>query len=346
MISKRFRGLVFAGLSAAAVLSATQASALDTVRYGLIRAASQAPFYIGIERGYFRDVGIDLQLTFFDAAVPSTLAVVSGDVDVSGIGITSAFFNLAAQGGITIFMGHGREAPGFNNNGIFASNAAYEAGLKSPDKLAGKSIALTTLGSTNHYAMALLAKKYGFNLKDNKLIQAQSIGNLAAMLKGNQAEAGVAPSTGVMPLVEAGDIKLLAWAGNEAGWQLTALATSPRMIQTKRELLERFVKGYERGVAEYRKHLLPRDAKGNVILNPENEELLNIISKYTKVPPATLVKTLPYIDTRLDVQSVYEQQEWNLQEGFVKKPADPSTFIDLSFSKGHEKIPASFSGPR
>ena len=174
------------------------------MKIGVLRIASQAPFYMGVEKGYFAEAGVDVELVFFDAAVPATLAIVSRDVDLAVIGFTPAFFNLAVFGGVVVIAGHSRELPGFPNTGVFASNKAWDAGVRTMADMRGRVIGLTTIGSTNHYAVARIAEKYGFDINDNHLVPAQGLGNLAAMLMGNQVDVASGAGTAFMGLIDAG----------------------------------------------------------------------------------------------------------------------------------------------
>jgi hypothetical protein len=70
------------------------------------------------------------------------------------------------------------------------------------------------------------------------------------------------------------------------------------------------------------------------------DELLDLISRYTSVPPNAIAQSLAYIDSRLDVGSIYEMVEWYRGQRMIEKDTDPKTFIDLSFVEGHENIPA------
>ena len=115
--------LAVALLAAAAAALSAQAAEPTPIKIGVLRIASQAPFFMGVERGYFAEAGIDAELVFFDAAVPATLAIASGDVDIAVIGFTPAFFNLAYFGGVVVIAGHSRELPGFPNTGVFAFTA-------------------------------------------------------------------------------------------------------------------------------------------------------------------------------------------------------------------------------
>lgn len=338
------RKTLLAALSGMALMSgAGQAFALDEIRYGLLRLASQAPFFVGIERGYFAEEGIELELTYFDAAVPVAIAIASNDIDIGGVGLTSAFFNLAAEGNMKLFMGHGREVPGMHNTGVFVSNAAWDGGLDTWEEVQGRSIALTALGATNHVGMAMIAEKYGLDLSQSHLIPAQSLGNMGAMLQGNQVDVAAGAATGIMPLVESGEAKLLGWVGDEVTFQLSAFAGNAEWIDENRDLVERFTRAVQRGMDDYQMYLMDRTEDGGFTHPEEAQAMLEIISQYTEVAPESLARTIAFVGPKLDVQSVINQQEWHHSMGYIDQVADPALFIDLSFGE-HENIPEGFVG--
>ena len=325
---------------------APAAAQLTPMKLGVLRIASQAPFYMGVEKGYFADAGVDAELVFFDAAVPATLAIASRDVDLAVIGFTPAFFNLAFYGGVVVIAGHSRELPGFPNTGVFASNKAWDAGVRTMADMRGRVIGLTTIGSTNHYAVARIGEKYGFDINDNHLVPAQGLGNLAAMLMGNQIDVASGAGTAFMGLVDQGKAHIIGWAGDELSWQSTGLASSPRVIAEKRVALQAVIDAYERGAAEYSAVLLDKNPDGTYKDPAKAEELLALISRWTSVPPKAIAQSLAYIDTRLDIGSIYEMVEWYRGQRMIEKDTDPSKFIDLTFVEGHENLPAAMSAGR
>ncbi|MFD1911102.1 ABC transporter substrate-binding protein [Halodurantibacterium flavum] len=334
------------GLAAviAAMVLPHVASADDKVRLGVLRLGSQAPFFVGLEEGRFAEAGIDAELVFFDAAVPATIAIASGDVDVAVIGFTQAFFNLAAENQIVAVSGHSREIAGFQNTGFFVSRAAYDRGLDSIDKMQGASIGLTTIGSTNHYAVERIAEKHGIDLAQSRLVPAQGLGNLAAMVQGGQVDIAAGAATGFMPLVESGAAHVLAWAGDEVPFQLAGLGVSPRMIAERRDVLERVIDVYEDGAREYQEVLLDQAEDGS-FRNPERaQEMIAIVARYTGMPEDAVSSALSYIDPRIDVQSVIDIVEWNKAQGMIDQSVAPARFLDLSFVEGHDNVPAGFAG--
>src|SRR5262245_22301946 len=176
-----------AALAAIVILgSALAASAQEKVSIAALRFVSSAPIFIAMEKGYFKDQGLDVEFKFFDAAQPIAVAVAAGDADLGITGLTGGFFNLAGKGAVKIIAAQSREEPGYDFVGYVASKKAFDAGFTDPGKFPGKSIAITQTGSTFHYMLGMLAEKRGFKLTDVTLKPLQSIANVTAALKGEQ----------------------------------------------------------------------------------------------------------------------------------------------------------------
>ena len=109
---------------------------------------------------------------------------------------------------------------------------------------------------------------------------------------------------------------------------------------TRRGALSLSIAGYQRGAAAYNDAFGKRD-NGKLVPGPGYDELLGILATAVKQTPAQVAAGLPYIDPqgRLDVGDIYKQvQLWQAQ-GQVARDADPKTFVDLTFVKGHFNVP-------
>src|SRR3990170_8063239 len=71
---------------------------LTKVKVALLPTISFAPFFIGIEEGYFEEQGIEVELEKFSQSTNWVPALAQGDIDVGAGGITSSFFNSIARG--------------------------------------------------------------------------------------------------------------------------------------------------------------------------------------------------------------------------------------------------------
>ena len=311
---------------------ATPATAADKIKLGVIKTTSSGPIYIAIEKGYFAAAGIEAELVFFDAAQPVAVATVSGDVDVGSTGLTAGFYAFAAQGAVRIIGGQGREAPGFHNLGYMVSNNAYQSGLKSLKDVAGHSIAVSQTGAPGHYVIGALAEKYGVDLAGIKVLSLQSIPNIFSALIGGQADGGVTIVTvPVMPSIDRGDLRVLAWVGDELDFQDRAIFVLAKTDTERSELLGRFLGAYRKGIDDYRAAFIgpgevPKDG-------PTAPEVLGIIGKYVGQPPEAIKLGIAYVDPlmRVNTRDIMHQIAWYKSQGMLKGEVSEEQLFDKRF---------------
>jgi NitT/TauT family transport system substrate-binding protein len=317
-----------------AAVTVARADDLLKARIGVLRLSSSAPVFIAQDKGYFREAGVDIELKFFDAAQPIAVATTSGDIDVGVTAFTAGLYNLAGKGTLKVIGGMSREKAGYPLIGYFASNKAYEAGLKTPKDLAGKRIAVTQVGSSFHYSLGLLADKYGFKLSEMKIVPLQSLSNAAAALKGETVDAALLPVSSARKLMDDGGAKLLGWVGDETPWQLGAVFASPKTLANK-ALVNKLLAALERADREYHDVILASVKGGNAAIDEKTRPLLEIIAKYTNLPVEQVVGNCAYIDPdgKLDVRNVDNQIKWLQAQGFADKGYDAESIIAKDYVK-------------
>jgi NitT/TauT family transport system substrate-binding protein len=316
-----------------------QAQAAEKVRVGLLKFSTNGPTFIALDKGYFAAEGIDASLVYFDAAQPIAVAAVSGDIDVGVTGVAAGFYNLAGKGALAIIAAQSREEPGYPNNGILVSNHAWEAGLRSYKDLSGHSVAVTTVGSPTHYAIALIAEKVGVPLASIRIVPVQTNSNQISAVAGGQVDAGVIPVTLALPMLERKDAHLLGWAGDVAPWQLGAIFVKKSTIAAHRAPLEGYIRAYRRAAREFYDAFLTKGPDGKRREGPEAPALLAILAKYIGQKPEQIEQGVAFVDPdgRLLVDDIYRQVAWYQAHDMVDKSVDPATILDLSFVPGQDR---------
>lgn len=323
---------ILTAVAAAAVLTGTVAAqASDKVTVAALKFVSTGPIFIAQERGYFKDEGLDVELKFFQAAQPVSVAIASGDADFGVTAFTAGFFNLASKGALKVIGAQLHEVKGFDGSAILASNKAYDAGLTSVDKLPGHSFAMSTVGSSFHYMIGRVAEGAGFSMDDMQLKPLQSVGNMIGALKSGQVDSMIIVPHVAKPLANAGAAKIIGWVADYAPYQVGGLFTSTANVENKREMVGKFVKAYQRGIADYRAAFVDGDK--------DRDAIVELLHKYVYADqPAEqafgkIRNGAMYIeaDGRLDVADVYKQIGWYQNLGLVDKAADPAKIVDNSF---------------
>lgn len=341
----RIGGLGRAAIRAAVALTmcalaAPAGLAQEKLNVGALRFVSNGGLFVGVEKGYFKQEGLDIDLRFFDAAQPIAVAVVSGDIDLGATAFTAGLYNLAGKGGIKVIAAQAREKKGYQGNAILVSNAAWDKGFRRLEDFPGHSLGITQVGSSFHYQIGQIARVKGFDLKSVTLKPLQSLGNMAAALKGSQVDAIIIAPHIARALVAAGDGKLIGWYSDLDEYQFGALFASPKAIEARRGAIETFVRAYRKGAAEFYEAFLQRDAAGKPVIDPAKANAAaQAIAKYVypAEPPEQAARKVQaatyYVDpqARLDTKDIHNQVAWLKEQGLVDRAVDPKAFIDLSF---------------
>ena len=80
-LNRRKALALMGGTVAAAGLSTPALSQGRKITVGALRFTSHSASFIALQRDYFKEVGLDVELKFFQAATPMAVAIASGDVD-------------------------------------------------------------------------------------------------------------------------------------------------------------------------------------------------------------------------------------------------------------------------
>lgn len=310
-----------------------QSFAEDRIKIGILKTSGFGPIYLAKERGYFAAEGLNAELVTFTAAQPVAVATVSGDIDFGVMGLTAAFYNLAGQGALRLIAGYIREVPKFQTNGYIVSNAAFAGGLTSFKNLTGRSVAVPFLGSPPHYSVALLAEKYGFDLKSLRILPLQSNQNMVTAVVGGQADATIVGTSFVLPALQRNDAKLLGWVGDETPYQLGAVIAATKTTNDRAQTVERFLRAYRKGTKDY--HDAFTGPGGIRQDNASTPDVLTIIAKYVEQPSDVVKQGISFIDSeaRLDVKDVMRQIAWYTSQNMVNRQVNGDEIIDKRYVK-------------
>ena len=316
----------------AAIACAFAPASAEPIKIGVVKTGVTGVVFIAIDKGYFADEGVPAEMVFFKSAQPIAVAVASGAIDFGMTAPSGGFYNLAGQGALRIIAAAVHEAPGFNGAAYLVSGRAWAEGLRSLRDFAGHSFAVSQVGSPPHYALGLLAEKYGFDLRGMRIVPLQSIANIASAVAGGQADATiVTQSPALLPAVERGDIKRLGWVGNETPWQFNLVFTATRTADERADTVKRFLRAYRRGMRAY--HDAFTGADGKPAEGPAAAEFLAIMGKYLgqSVEEARLGVGYFDPDARLDVKDVLHQIAWYKAQGMLRLEGNGEETIDKRY---------------
>jgi NitT/TauT family transport system substrate-binding protein len=322
-----------AALCVLALALAAPARAEEKVKIGVLKLTSSAPIFVGVEKGFFKEFGVEPELVFFQAAAPIATALAAGQIDVGATGITAALFNIALGGQkLWIVADKGREWPGYPLIAIVVQKELWDGGgLRSVAALRGKRIGITQLGSTFHYQLGNILEKEGMTLADVRVVPLQAMSAALEALRGKQVDAIMLPQPFPATAEAQGIGRILAWAGDLHPWQCCAVFYSGKFAADRGRALA-FMKGYVKSSRYYHDAVLVRK-DGRIQPGVHYDEVVAVTGKYTEAKPEIIRVGLPYQDRdgRPLVDDIGKQMTWWVTHGFMKSVIPLKDIVDTSF---------------
>jgi NitT/TauT family transport system substrate-binding protein len=189
------------------------------------------------------------------------------------------------------------------------------------------------MGTGLQYSLGKVAAKAGFDMSTLKLMPLQSNPNIASALSGGRADAAVFDSTNALPLIEKGEVNLLGWVGDMAGYTPTYLLFASRdLLDHHGDTAKRFLTAYRKAARDYyRAFTNAQDRRED---GPTAPAVLDIIAKWLDQPAERVKLGLPYVDpdARIDMAAVQDQLDWYHSIGAIKEKALAATVVDRRYA--------------
>ncbi|MGJ8546496.1 MAG: ABC transporter substrate-binding protein [Sulfitobacter sp.] len=316
----------FGGLAAPALAQGKK------ITVGALRFTSHAGSFIGFERDYFKDAGLDVELKFFQAAQPMAVAIASGDVDYAMTSISGGLVSLAQKGAVKVIGGGLQEEPGIDGQKFLASDAAFQAGVTSPKMLDGKSYGMTTAGSSFHYMGAKMAAAEGISLTFKPL---QKVGAIIGALKTGQIDGWSIVPHIAKPLAGSGAVHIIGDVSDYLpDYQVTTLFTSAKNAADEKQMTADYIAAYAKAAGDYNAAMIAQDGGEDGV-----NAMVDLIHKYVyedqpreKAAKSIINGTMRLNEgAALNIASVRDQLEWFQSEGLVDADITLETLVDGSY---------------
>ena len=316
---------------AAGGLSAPALAMKKKIKVGALRFTSHSGSFVAFERGYFADAGLDVEFKFFQAAQPMAVAIASGDIDYAVTAMSGGLISLADKGAIRVIGGALSEEAGIDGQKYLVSDAAFQAGVKTPKDLAGKRFAVTQAGSSFHYMGSKMAKAEGIEMSFTPL---QKVGAIIGAMKSGQVDGWSIVPHIAKPLAGSGKVHII---GNVAdyipNYQVTTVFTSAKNAASERGQTESFLAGFSRGVDDYTSAMIDKTA--------DQVAMVDLIHKYvyTSRPRDKAARSIINGSMRLNKEaalnlgSLKDQLSWFQSEKLVKSDIKIDQIVDQSYVK-------------
>jgi NitT/TauT family transport system substrate-binding protein len=314
-------------------------SAQERVTIGTMRQIANGALFLAHAQGYFKAEGLDVEMVAYASESDVAEAVAANATDLGLGALTPTAFNYIGRGYMKAIAAQAREKRDYEGTVVIASTMAYANGLRSFDALANKAVAIDKLGTPFHYQVAQIARAKRLSPTSITVKPMQTIDEIARAVGTEQADAALLPAQYARELLTASQARFVGWYSEIDEYQFGALFASTKAIETKRETIEKFVRAYQRGIADY--SALLRLDRGKRVSTPKTRDIATIIARYAYpgkqigTAAATVEANAFYMDPqgKLDLAEIARQVEWYKAQGFVEASVDPKSIVDTSFVK-------------
>ena len=299
------------------------------VSVGILKLTSSAPIFIGLEKGFFKEQGIEIEPQWFDAAHPIAVATASNKVQVGATGITASLFNMVAGGqNLSIVADKGREQKGYSSSAVLMRTDLWEGGAKKIEDLKGKRVGITQTGSTFHYMLGRLLETKGLKLSDVEIVPLGKLSAVMAALQGKQVDAAILNEPNITKMEKAGHGRVVVQVGDAMDYQTSAIFFAPDFVKNK-DAAVRFLAAYIKATRYYYDAVL-KQKDGKPAPGANYEEVVGIVAKFTGAPVADIKAGLPYMDRdgKLLATDIQTQIDWYFNHKMIEKQLNSSQVMD------------------
>jgi NitT/TauT family transport system substrate-binding protein len=316
-----------------AAILASPAPAADKVAVGTGGSASDAPFYIAYDRGFFKDEGLDVELIVLDSGAKVIAPLGTGELDVGSGALSVGFWNALVRGiKFRIVADRGHTEPGYLYQTVFMRKDLIDSGqFKSLKDLKGMRMGFAAQGVTSLSLLNEAAKFAGIKFEDVTPVYLSFPQQIAALQ--NKALDGtmlIEPQATVA--VNAGyGVRFMDTNEFYPHQQISVIFYSDRFATQRKNVAEKFMRAWLRGVRTYNDAL-----KGGKIAGIGADDVVATMAKSFNMNPA-LVREMysQAVDVAGAVNGAGIQKDLDffLKQGWVTGQIKASDVIDMSFAQ-------------
>jgi NitT/TauT family transport system substrate-binding protein len=298
--------------------------AIWSVKVGTLGSWSFFPVYVGADKGFFAEQGIKVEFQEFRTGSSMIAFLSTGELDLGGGETGTALFNAIGQGlGVRAIASLSSEPKGYGAGPLLVRKDLFESGqVTKPADLKGRRIAINATRGIVEYVLSEALAKGGLTVDDVQLVTLPFADTTVA-LANKAVDAAVLPYPFAAKTLEEDGSAVILLAGDTP--QIAVLYFGRRLLDpANRELGVRFLVGYLKAA---------RDLYGD---GWRSEENIAILSKYSKVSPAAIRKSIPYFcdpNGQINKASVERTQNYFMQRGYLElsQPLALSQVIEETF---------------
>lgn len=324
-MKKRLMGLLLVAVFSISLLSACKKSN-DLIEINLTEVAHSifyAPMYVAIEKGYFEEEGLKVNLVNGLGADKTMTAVLSGDADIGFMGSEASIYvyNEGAEDYVVNFAQLTQRAGNFLVSRDANEDFKWE-------NLKGKTVVGGRAGGMPQMVFEYILKKQGIDLSELTIIQNIDFGLTAQAFAAGTGDYTIEFEPGATALEKDNAGKVVASLGVESGMvPYTAYAAKKSYIKKNPEIIQKFTNAIQKGLEYVNSHTAEEIAKE---IAPQFAE--------TDLETVTTIVTRYYEQNTWKENTIFEESSFTLlqnileEAGVLDKRAPYEDLINTTFA--------------
>jgi NitT/TauT family transport system substrate-binding protein len=314
----------------AAAAPAAPPSPPTVLTLGIVAAVGY-PFYIGIERGYYREQGIDLQIELVRTGTDMVPMIAQGQLDISQQAVSPATFNALLRGvAMKAIVDASHSDPGQRSHAAMVRTELWESGaVRTMSDLVGRRVGSGTPPVGPSIAVDRALRRAGHRIQEFDLVQLSQPDMPAALNNGSIDGAVVfEPAISATLGLNAGVV--VGWLADEYPGQAIAVQVIGTSLIDRPDLARRFTLGYVRGARDYTdtiKHKVGVEEMA-ALLTPYNGLDVGLNADLLRRHGLTSIDP----DGRINKESMAYDLGWYIETGQVERTVDLDKFVDMQYA--------------
>ena len=278
------------------------------LRYGVSPATSQLPIWAAKEGGMFSKHGLDVEVILMRGGPLSTMAIVSGQMQLSSAGAESVVA-ARTEGADLVLL-----ACPIDTDPVYL---IARPEIKNPAELKNKTTGVTRLGSTTHFYLRAALKQIGIDAdKEIRILQLGTSGDVAAALETGRIAVAALTLRSAIRFLDKGWPLLVDLTKTNFIYPPSCVTSSRAFLREQPGTVERVLKAYVEGIRLFKKD---RVFAERLYAKTYRETDSKVIKKTVEVY-ADLFKPVPYVpDQGINVVVQQLAQRRPLPKEFVSR---------------------------
>lgn len=267
-----------------------------------------APMYVAIEKGYFEEEGIQIELVTGYGADKTMTAVLSDEAHIGFMGSESSIYTYSqgAQDYVVNFAQLTQRAGNFLVSREPIDNFDFSM-------LSGKKVLGGRAGGMPQMVFEYILKKHGMNpATDVSIDQSIDFGSTAAAFSGGESDFTVEFEPHATALEQKGDGYVVASLGTESGYvPYTAFSAKKSYIEKNPEIIQQFTNALQKGM-NYVKQSTPSEIAQTI--QPQFAE--------TDLDTITAIITRYYEQDTWKDNLIFEEESFTLLQNILEEAGE------------------------